>query len=91
MSEPVRVCKCGGNCKCAKDSFSFSFYAFNMGNESVEDLRRERLPEEKLGEAALWAVARGCDYINIQRRPGKPFRPEIVHHVCSDPGCPGGC
>lgn len=88
---PARVCKCDGNCKCAKDSFRFSLYAFNMGNESSQDLRRERLPREKLGEAVEWAVAAGCDYINIQRLPGRPFHPGLVHHVCGDPACPGGC
>lgn len=62
-----------------------------MEDEASAALRRERLPQEKLGEAVLWAVGHGCDYINIQRLPGVPFDPLIVHHVCADPDCPGGC
>lgn len=68
----------------------YSLFAF--ANHSDEDIRRERIPEWRIGEAATWAAAKGVDHIHFQRDVGRPSSTRIVtHHLCRDPECPGGC
>lgn len=68
---------------------SYRLFAFH--NDQPEDYRREGIPLELLGKAVRWAVGKGCDTILVQLGDGEPFNPNVVHHVCADAGCPGGC
>jgi hypothetical protein len=70
---------------------SFSLFAYRRGHDEVESLRRYRLPHVRLGEAIDWAIGRGADTVLIELDETEPFQPEVTHHLCNDPGCPGGC
>lgn len=70
---------------------SYTAYGFFGGDASNADMYRARLPVEKLPEVMRWAVFHRFDGLLIQRTDDEPFNPQIVHHVCSDIRCPGGC
>lgn len=81
----------GENCKCRDVSFVVFAFRDNSPDDGSQDLRRNNLPEERLPAALAWALGHGMDVIHISRIEEPPFRPSIVHHLCSDPACPGGC
>lgn len=56
------------------------------------EIRRGRLPLGLVPDAVEWALAKGFETVLVELdRDAKPFHPGVVHHVCHDPDCPGGC
>lgn len=71
---------------------TWSLLAYRKQADVSTDEMRRGLPEWRLPQAVEWAVARGFDTVMLEltNEPASSTR-EVTHHVCNDPGCPGGC
>ena len=72
---------------------AFNVFAYSKADGGYEgDLRRDNIPEWNLAKALEWAVGKGCDTILVElaKEPARG-RPQVTHHLCADPACPGGC
>lgn len=72
---------------------AFNLYAYAKADDDGEnDARRHRIPDWNLERALRWALAKGFDtvLIEVAAEPARGF-PGVIHHVCRDPSCPGGC
>ena len=80
-----------------REAGSWRLYGYRRDTDTADgasaDLRRERLPRAALLKAVGWALDRGCDTVLLERGSDseRPFPAGVVHHVCADSGCPGGC
>lgn len=69
----------------------YSVFAWRRGDETGrDDVTRAPIPEWNLTKALKWALERGCDSILIELTGSIDAQPN-ERHLCSDPGCPGGC
>lgn len=78
--------------KLATDA-AFDVFAYRKDDETLTgDERRQRIPHWNIEKAVRWALERGFDTILIERNPHPATEtPGVIHHLCRDPGCPGGC
>ena len=71
---------------------AYNLFAFNKADGSHGDIRRRDVPEWNLHRVVEWALSKQVDtlLIEVADKPASGT-PGVVHHLCRDPGCPGGC
>jgi len=66
---------------------TFDVFAFKKTDEDGVFARRTKIPAWMLPAIAEWATGEGYDTILLEQTTDLA----VVHHVCDDPACPGGC
>lgn len=73
---------------------AFNIYAYAKNDTSYEtDERRDGVPFWNLETVVRRFLDNGLDTILIEKHsaPAPWTDPNVTHHVCNDPTCPGGC
>jgi hypothetical protein len=70
---------------------AFNVFAYRH-HAPESDTRKEELPHWNLHRLEAWIIKNRFDVVLIERSdtPARG-RPEVTHHICDDPVCPGGC
>jgi hypothetical protein len=71
---------------------SFNVFGFYHDDpDGNHDERRNRIPQERLHHVADWFAFHRFDAVLIERSDQPAFSPSVIHHICADSHCPGGC
>ena len=71
---------------------TYNVFAYRKADQSGrDDLTRRGIPEWNLTKALRWALERGCDTVIVELAGTTVAHQTVTHHLCDDPGCPGGC